>query len=92
MGEIRNAYEMLIVIPEEKKSLGRHRRGWEYNIKIDLRNIAWKGVDKIRVARDRSRWWCFVSTVTNLRVSQRAGNSEIAERTLLSTCQALCFM
>jgi len=45
MGEMRNAYEILVGKPERKRPLGRSRRGWEDNIRMDLREIGWEGVD-----------------------------------------------
>jgi hypothetical protein len=47
MGENRNAYRILVGIPEGKRSLGRPRRRWVDNIKMDLREIGWDGVDWI---------------------------------------------
>jgi hypothetical protein len=44
-GERRNAYNILVGKPEGKRPLGRHRRGWEDNIKMDLREIGWGGMD-----------------------------------------------
>jgi hypothetical protein len=45
MGEKRNAYRILVGMPEEKRSLGRPRRRWVDNIKIDLREIGWDCMD-----------------------------------------------
>jgi hypothetical protein len=45
MGEKRNAYRILAGKPEGRRPLGRPRRRWVYNIKIDLREIGWDGVD-----------------------------------------------
>jgi hypothetical protein len=45
MGEMRNAYNISVGKPEGKTPLGRHRRRWEDNIRIDLREIGWEGVD-----------------------------------------------
>jgi hypothetical protein len=44
-GENRNAYRVLVEKPEGKKPQGRPRRRWEYNIKMDLREIGWGGMD-----------------------------------------------
>jgi hypothetical protein len=44
MGEMRNAYRILVIKPEEKRPLGRPRRRWVDNIKIDLREIGWDGM------------------------------------------------
>jgi hypothetical protein len=50
------------------RQLGRPRRRWEDNIKLDLRQIRFGGVDWIHLARDRDRLWALVNTVMNLRV------------------------
>jgi hypothetical protein len=54
--------------PEGKTPLGRPRRRWVVNIKIDLREIGWDGVDWIDLAQDRDQWLALVKTVINLRV------------------------
>jgi hypothetical protein len=54
--------------PEGKRSLGRHRRRWVDNIKIDLREIGWDGVDCTDLAEDRDHWRALVNTVMNLRL------------------------
>jgi hypothetical protein len=67
-GEGRGAYRVLVGKPEGKRPLGRPRRGWEDNIKMDLRE---KGIDEanwIRLAQDGVQWLAFVNTVMNLRV------------------------
>jgi hypothetical protein len=53
MGEKRNAYRPLVGKPEGKRPLGRPRRKWVNNIKMDLREIKWDGVDWIAMAQDR---------------------------------------
>jgi hypothetical protein len=53
---------------QEMRSLGRPRRRWEYNIKMDLREVGWGGMDWIDVAQDTERWRALVNTVMNLRV------------------------
>jgi hypothetical protein len=68
MGEKRNAYRILVGKPEEKRSLGRPRRRWENNIRMDLREMGWGGMDGIDLAQDRDQWKALVSTVMNLRV------------------------
>ena len=52
--------------PVGKRPLGRPRRGWEDNIKMDLREVG--GGDWMELAQDRDRWWALVNTVMNLRV------------------------
>jgi hypothetical protein len=68
MGEKRTAYRILVVEPEEKKPLGRPRRRWVDNIKIDLRETGWDGMDWIDIAQDRDQWRALVNTVMNLGV------------------------
>jgi hypothetical protein len=68
MGENRNAYRILVGMPEGKRPLGRPRRRSVDNIKIDLREIGRDGVDLIDMAQDRDQWRVLVNTVLNLRV------------------------
>jgi hypothetical protein len=66
--ETRNAYRIFVGKPEGKIPLGRQRRRWVDNIKIDRREIGWDGVDWIDMAQERDQWRALVSTVLNLRV------------------------
>jgi hypothetical protein len=68
MGEVRGAYNILVGRPEGRRPLGRPRRRWEDNIKLDLRGIGCGDVDGIYLAQDRDRWRALVNTVMNLRV------------------------
>jgi hypothetical protein len=68
MGEKRNAYRILVGKPGGKRPLGRPRRRWENNIRMDLREIGWGGMDWIDLAQDRDQWRALVNTVMNLRV------------------------
>jgi hypothetical protein len=54
--------------------LGRPRRRWEDNFKIDLQKVGCGGMDWIDVAQDRDRWRAFVNAVMKLRVPQNVGN------------------
>jgi hypothetical protein len=65
-GENRNEYRMLVGKPEGKTPLGRPRRRREDNIKMDLREIGWGGMDWIDLAQDRDQWKALLNTVMNL--------------------------
>jgi hypothetical protein len=65
---MRNAYRLLVGKPEEKRPLGRPRRRWVDNIRMDLREVGWGGVDWIGLAKDRNRWTALVDSVLNLCV------------------------
>jgi hypothetical protein len=69
MGAKRNAYRILVGYPERKRPLGRPRRRWVDNIKMDLREIGWDGIDWIDLAEDRNEWRALVNAVMNLRVT-----------------------
>jgi hypothetical protein len=64
----RNAYRLFVGKAEGMRPLGRPRRRWVDNIKIDLREIGWAGVDWIDMAQDRDQWRALVNTVLNFRV------------------------
>jgi hypothetical protein len=68
MGEKRNVYMLLVGKPEGKRPLGRPRRRWIDNIKMDLLEILLNVVDWIGLAQDRYRWRALVNSVMNLRV------------------------
>ncbi|KAJ4441433.1 hypothetical protein ANN_11288 [Periplaneta americana] len=59
MGESRNAYRVLVGRPEGKIPLGRSRRRWEDNIKMDLREMGYDGRDWINLAQNRDQWWAY---------------------------------
>jgi hypothetical protein len=67
-GAKRNACRILVGNPEGKRPLGRLRRRWVDNIRMDLGEIGWDGMDWIEVAEDRDQWRALVNTVMNLRV------------------------
>jgi hypothetical protein len=75
MGEKRNAYRILVGNPEGKRALGRPRRRWVDNIKMDLREIGWDGMDWIYLAQDRDQWRALVNAVMNLRFHKKLGSS-----------------
>jgi hypothetical protein len=68
MGEKRNVYRLLVEKPEGKRCIGRPRHRWTDNIKRDLLEIGFGGVDWIGLAQDRYRWRALVNVVINLRV------------------------
>jgi hypothetical protein len=68
VGEGRGVYRVLVERPEGKRPLGRSRRMWEDNIKLDLREIGIEGANWVQLALDRVQWLAFVKTVMNLRV------------------------
>jgi hypothetical protein len=68
IGEKKNAYRLLVGKPEGKRPLGRPRRWWVDNIRIDLGEVGWGDVDWIGLAKDRNRWRAVVNSVLNLRV------------------------
>jgi hypothetical protein len=61
-------YRILVRNPKGKRPLGRPRRRWVYNIKMDLTEVGWDGRNWIDLAQDRDRWRAYVNAVMNLRV------------------------
>jgi len=68
-GERRGVYRVLVGKSEGKRPLGRPRRKWEDNIKIDLQEVGCGDMDWIDLAQDRDRWRALVNAVMNLQVS-----------------------
>jgi hypothetical protein len=68
MGERRGLCRVLVGKPEIKRTLGRPRRRWEDNNKMDLQEVGCGGVDWIELALVRDRWRALVTAVRNLRV------------------------
>jgi hypothetical protein len=68
MGEMRNAYSNLVGKSEGKKPVGRPRRRWENNIRMNRREIGWEDVDSMHLAQDRDQWRGLVNTVMKLWV------------------------
>ena len=78
MGQGRMVYRVLVGKPEGKRPLGRPRRRWEDNIKMDLQEVGGGCGDWMELAQDRDRWRALVSTVMNLRVPKMRGISWLA--------------
>ena len=68
MDEERGAYRFLVGKPEGKRPLGRSRRRWVDNIRMDLQEVGCGYVNWIGLAQDRDRWRKLVSAVMNIRV------------------------
>ena len=68
MGEERGVYRVLLGKPEGNSSLGRPRRRWVDNIRMDLQEVGCGCMDCIGLAQDRDGWRSLVSAVMNLRV------------------------
>jgi hypothetical protein len=67
-GEKRKAYRLLVKKPEGKRPLGRPRRRWVDNIRMDHGEVGWGDVDWVGLALDRNRWRALVNLILNLRV------------------------
>jgi len=68
MGERRGVYRVLVGKPEGKGPLGRTRRRWEDNVKMDLNEVGCGSMDWIELAEDRDSWRAHVNAVMNLWV------------------------
>jgi len=68
MGEERGVYRVLVGKPEGKRQLGRLRRRWVDNIRMDLHEVGFGYMDWIGLTQDRDKWRTLVSAVMNLRV------------------------
>jgi hypothetical protein len=68
MGEKRNAYRILVGKPNGKRPLGRPRRRWVDNLKMDLREMGWYGINWIDLVQDRDQWLALVNTVIYFKV------------------------
>ena len=79
MGAGRGVDRVLVGKPEGKRPLGRPRRRWEDNIKVDLQEVG-RGGDWMELAQDRHRWRALVNTVMNFRVPN-------SERNFLTSCR-----
>jgi hypothetical protein len=68
MVEGRGVYRVLVGKPEGRRPFGRPRHRWEDNIKLDLREVGWGGMDWIDLAQDVDRWRVLTTAVMNLRI------------------------
>jgi len=68
VGEKRDALRVLVGTPEGGRQVGRFRRRWENNIKMDLKELGWGGMDWIAAAQDRNSWCVLVNAVMGFRV------------------------
>ena len=84
MGEERGVYRVLVGNLEGRRPLGRPRRRWVDNIRMDLQEVGCGYMDWIGLAQDRDRWWTLVSAVMNLWVPWNAGN-------FLTSCKPVSF-
>ena len=78
MGDGRGLHRVLIGKPEGKRPLGRPRRRWEDNIKMDLQEVEGGCGDWMELVQDRDRWQALVSMAKNLRVPKMRGISLLA--------------
>jgi hypothetical protein len=79
-GEKTNTYWILVGTPEGKRSLGRQRRRWMDDIKMDLREIGQGDMGWIDLVQDRDQWSALVNTVMNLHLPENVGS-------LLGSCE-----
>jgi len=69
MGAMKSACNVLMGKPEWKNLFGRPRRRWEDNMRMDLKETGWEGMDWFHLAQDRDHWQAVINTGMNLRVS-----------------------
>ena len=74
-GEGRGVCRVLVGKSEGKRPLGRPRRRWEDNIKMDVQELGWEGIDWIELSQDRDSWRALVNAIINLRVLEMWGIS-----------------
>ena len=91
MGEGRGVHRVLVGRPEGKRQMGRPRRRWEDNIKMDLQEVRGVCEDWMELAQDRDRWRALVSTVMNLRVPKCGEILDYLQNQLASQ-EVLCSM
>jgi hypothetical protein len=68
LGEMRNVYKILARKPEGRNQLKRLRRRWKVNIRIEIREVGWEGVDWIHLTQERDQWQAVMNMVMNLWV------------------------
>ena len=73
MGERRGIYRVLVGKHERNRPLGRPRRRWEGNIKMDLQGVGCGGMNRIELAQDMNRWREFVNALLKLSGSIKCG-------------------
>jgi hypothetical protein len=81
MGEKRNAYRFLVGKPEGRRPLGRPRRRWLDNIRMNLVEVRWGDVDWICLAQDRDRWRALVNSILNFRFHRMLGKLSSVQTT-----------
>jgi hypothetical protein len=69
MVERKGAYRVFVGQPDGKRPLGRRRRRWEDDIRMDLKEIGWESVDRIDLAQNRDKWQVILKRVMYVRVS-----------------------
>jgi len=84
VGEKRNAYTIMIRQPEWKRSLGRHKRKWENNIRVNHYEPGWEVANWIHVAHDTDQWLALVKIVVCIRLHKKQGFPWLAEWVLAS--------
>jgi len=68
MGNMKNTYKTYVGKPEGKRPLRRPRHRWEDNIRMNLMEIGWEGVDWMHLAQDRDQWQALVNMIMDLQV------------------------
>jgi hypothetical protein len=68
MGDMRNAYTILVGNHKVRRSLGRPMHKWKHNIKIDIGEVGWESVDWIHLAHSRENWRALVNTMVKLGI------------------------
>ena len=91
MGKCGGVYRVLVGKPEGKRPLRRPKPMWEDNIKMDLQEVRFEGMNWIDVAQERGRWRALVNAVMNIRFPKMRGISCLADNWLASE-EGLCSM